>query len=108
MRKVDSAGTITTVAGNGNFSGDGGPASEATLFQPWGVAVDAQKNLYIADTSNNRIRKVDSAGKITTVAGSADFGFGGDGGAATAAKLYNPRAVDVDAAGNHLHPGREQ
>ncbi len=100
VRKVDTSGMISTVVGNGNFSGDGGPADKATLFQPTDVARDAQGALYIADTYNHRIRKVATDGTITTVAGSGTAGFGGDGGPATEAKLYNPHAVDVDAAGN--------
>ena len=102
IRKVDSAGTITTVAGTGEggFSGDGGPATQAQISAPYGVAVDGAGNLYIADSDNHRIRKVDSAGTITTVAGTGEFGFSGDGGPATQAELYRPRGVAVDGAGN--------
>ena len=108
IRKVDSAGTITTVAGNGRegYSGDGGPAVAAQLNRPFGVALDAAGNLYIADAWNHRIRKVDSAGTITTVAGSGRSGFGsmggysGDGGAAVAAQLYSPTGVALDGSGN--------
>ena len=101
IRKVDAVGTITTVAGNGvtTFSGEGGAATAARLFNPFGVAADAAGNLYIADSSNQRVRKVDAAGTITTVAGSGVFGFSGDGGAATAAGV-NPYRIAVDAAGN--------
>jgi trimeric autotransporter adhesin len=104
IRKV-SGGTITTVAGNGNgtFSGDGGPATSASLNWPTGVAVDSAGNLYIADDANHRIRKV-SGGTITTVAGSGSTGgtggFSGDGGPATSAELGSPYAVAVDSAGN--------
>ena len=89
IRKVDAYGVINTVAGNGDadFSGDGGPATAASLNGPFGTAVDAAGNIYIADTNNNRIRKVDTKGIISTVAGSNTFGFGGDGGPATAAVL---------------------
>ena len=100
IRKVDAAtGVITTVAGTGarGFSGDGGAAVEARLYQPTGVAVDGAGNLYIADTGNSRIRKVDAAGVITTVAGG---GSGGDGGAAVAAQLRYPRGVALDGSGN--------
>ena len=99
IRKV-SNGVITSVAGNGTYggSGDGGPATSAQLNMPYGIAVDAAGDLYIADESNNRIRKV-SKGVITTVAGNGTFGFSGDGGPATAAQLNWPRAVAVDAAG---------
>ena len=102
IRKVDAAGTITTVAGTGEsgFGGDGGPASEALLNYPLGVAVDGAGNLYIADTTNGRIRKVDATGTITTVAGTGESGFGGDGGPATQAQLQPPYGVAVDGAGN--------
>ena len=102
IRKVDSTGTITTIAGTGEFGfgGDGGPAVEAGLRNPYGVAVDGAGNLYIADTDNHRIRKVDSTGTITTVAGTGERGFGGDGGPATAAQLAPPAGVAVDGAGN--------
>ena len=102
IRKVDTSGIITTVAGNGKlgFSGDGGPATEASLFWPRGVAVDSSGNLYIADGANDRIRKVDISGIITTVAGSETPGFSGDGGLATEASLYLPYDVAVDSTGN--------
>ncbi len=107
IRKVSLDGTITTVAGNGDlgFSGDGGPAVNASLARPTGVAVDAAGNLYIADQLNHRIRKVDTGGVITTVAGSGAAGidgggFSGDGGPATSASLAFPGDVVVDAAGN--------
>ncbi len=102
VRKVTPAGTISTVAGTGgmDFSGDGGPATAAQMRDPGGVAVDAAGNLYIADTNNHRIRKVTPAGTISTVAGVAGLGFSGDGGPATAAHLFGPVGVAVDAAGN--------
>ena len=102
IRKVDAAGDISTVAGDGTlgFGGDGGPAVAAQLNYPLGVAPDGAGNLYIADRGNNRIRKVDSAGVITTVAGYGTWGHGGDGGAATAAQLTSPRGVAPDGAGN--------
>jgi len=108
IRRVDAtAGIITTVAGNGSagFSGDGGLATAAQLNAPSGVAFDAAQNLFIADRFNSRIRRVDAAtGTITTVAGDGTFGFGGDGGPATAAQLNYPYSVGVDAAGNVLIP----
>ena len=102
IRKVDSAGTITTVAGDGtgSYGGDGGAATAAQLSFPRGVALDGSGNLYIADMVNHRIRKVDTAGVITTVAGDVTAGYGGDGGAATAARLNSPTSVALDAAGN--------
>jgi sugar lactone lactonase YvrE len=105
-------GVITTVAGNGaidtrthmpGFSGDGGPATSASLYLSYvnvsivGVAVDASGNLFIADCGNDRIRKVSVSGIITTIAGG---GSSGDGGAATAASLRCPGGVAVDASGN--------
>jgi uncharacterized protein (TIGR03437 family) len=100
IRKV-SNGVITTVAGSGTpgFGGDNGPATGAQLYFPSGVAVDSALNLYIADSANNRIRKV-SNGVITTVAGNGTQGFGGDNGPATSAQLNSPSAVAVDSAGN--------
>ena len=105
IRKVSASGIVTTLAGIAaatgaqGFSGDGGPATAAQLSNPKGLAVDALGNLFIADTGNQRIRKV-SAGIIATVAGGGTFGPGDDGGPATAAQLYNPVGVAVDAAGN--------
>ncbi len=101
--KVDTTGVITTVAGNGigGFSGDGDPATSASIKGPFGVAVDAPGNIYIVDYYNNRIRKVDAFGVITTVAGNGTTGpYSGDGGAATSASLYGPTGISVDASGN--------
>jgi RHS repeat-associated protein len=102
IRKVDTNGIITTVAGDGTdgYSGDGGPATEAELSYPYGVAVDTSGNLYIADTYNWCIWKVDTSGIITTVAGDGTKGYSGDGGLATEAKLRCPRGVAVDGSGN--------
>ena len=102
IRKVDGTGTITTIVGTGErgFGGDGGPATQARLNYPYGVAVDGAGNLYIADLANHRIRKVDSTGTITTFAGTGERGFGGDGGPATQAQLDDPTGVAVDGAGN--------
>jgi uncharacterized protein (TIGR03437 family) len=100
VRKV-SGGIITTVVGNGagEFSGDGGPATSAAIYGPYGLAVDSIGNLYIGDSFNDRVRKV-SGGIITTVAGNGTPGFSGDGGLATSAMLTHPAGVTVDAAGN--------
>ncbi|HET9257257.1 MAG TPA: SMP-30/gluconolactonase/LRE family protein [Pseudonocardiaceae bacterium] len=102
VRKIDRSGLITTVAGTGaqGYSGDGGPALRATFAGPRSVGVDAVGNLYIADTGNGRIRKVNAAGTITTIAGNGRRGGTGDGGPATAAELDNPRGIAVDQAGN--------
>ena len=86
------SGTITTVAGTGTagFSGDGGPATSAELNDPRGVAVDGAGNLYIADSDNNRIRKVDGRGRSPPSPGTGTSGFSGDGGPATTAELDGP------------------
>jgi trimeric autotransporter adhesin len=115
VREVDTTGTITTVAGNGpdgnapvgcvqggNFSGDGGPAVSATLACPLGLDIDASGNLYVADTNNNVIRKIDTGTPriITTIAGTSEAGNTGDGGLATNATLRTPDRVSVNGAGN--------
>jgi len=101
IRKVDTSGTVTTVAGSSyGYSGDGGPAILARLYAPEGVTVDRAGNLYIADTFNHRIRKVDTSGFISTVAGRGYNGARGDGGSAMAAELGYPKGVAVDSAGN--------
>src|SRR5205814_2500286 len=102
VRRIDhGTGVITTVAGNGTagFGGDGGSATAAKLNAPRQVWVDASGNLYIADTGNNRIRKI-SGGIITTVAGTGSAGFSGDGGSATSAALNAPRGVALSASGD--------
>ncbi|PQJ13050.1 hypothetical protein CJD36_004720 [Flavipsychrobacter stenotrophus] len=102
IRKVNSSGIITTYAGSTStygFSGDGGLAISANLYTPSGIAFDAAGNLYIADADNNRIRKVNTSGYISTIAGST-FGFSGDGGAAGLSKLARPEGVAIDATGN--------
>jgi sugar lactone lactonase YvrE len=101
IRRVGPNGVITTIAGNGKtgFSGDGGAATLASLTGSLGMVLDARGNLYFADLDNNRIRKIDPRGIITTVAGSGPAGFSGDGGAATSARLNGPSDVAVDAAG---------
>jgi sugar lactone lactonase YvrE len=102
IRKVDRKGIITTVAGNGinGDTGDGGPATNASLYAPYDIAVDEDGNLYIADFNNNRIRKVDAHGIITTVAGDGQFGDSGDNGPAIGAELDHPCSVALDGHGN--------
>ena len=98
-----STGVITTVAGSGTagFSGDNGLAISARLNQPSAVAADSNGNLYIADTANSAIRKVDTqTGIITTLAGNGTAGFSGDNGPASAAQLDQPRGITVDPIGN--------
>ena len=107
VRKVDSTGTITTIAGTGGlgWTGDGGPATAATLNSPSGVAIDASDNIYIADLGNLVVRKVDASGTISTFAGNGNACVittnpCGDGGAATAANITSPTSVAVDSKGN--------
>ena len=104
IRKVDRNGKISTVAGNNEldrgFSGDGGPATSAALAYPDGIALDSAGNLYIADTGNNRIRKVDLAGTSRLSRAAVQRSYSGDGGAATSAELSIPIGVRVDSAGN--------
>lgn len=102
IRKVTPAGLITTIAGTGKkgYNGDGGQAISAELNNPNSVAVDSAGNLYIADTGNKRIRKVNPAGVISTIAGNGTSGYSGDGDKATEAQLISPFSVAVDSAGN--------
>ncbi len=102
IRKVSAGGIISTVAGNGIgiYNGDGGMATTTSLYSPGGVLIDGSGNLYIADALNHRIRKVATNGIITTVAGNGTVNYGGDGGPATAASLYNPVGVAFDGTGN--------
>ncbi len=104
IRKVDTTGGISTIAGTGisGYFGDGGPAAQAELSSPNGIAVDLNDNLYIVDTGNARIRKVDQNGMITTISGNGEFGFSGDGGPSTEAKIASPSAIAIDRAGNVL------
>ncbi|MDE2965547.1 MAG: serine/threonine protein kinase, partial [Acidobacteriota bacterium] len=99
IRRVNARGTITTVAGGGS-GGDGGPAVQAQLDGPTAVALDSTGSLYIADTGNSSIRRVDTRGTITTIAGTGEGGFSGDGGPAVQAQLNGPTAVALDSAGN--------
>ncbi len=102
VRRIDSEGIITTIAGNGTpgFSGDGGPATEARLNLPSGIAVDDEDNIYIADRSNNRIRVVHPDGTIHTFAGTGVDGYRGDAGPADQAQLSKPFGLALDDQGN--------
>jgi len=115
VRRIDATThDISTIAGNGpdgnapsgcqgqgSFSGDGGPAISATLNCPLGLDIDSKGNLFVSDTQNNRIRRIDAVTQIiTTVAGNGTAGFSGDGGAATSAMLNNPDRISINAAGN--------
>jgi sugar lactone lactonase YvrE len=102
VRKVSSGGTITTLAGTGiaGYNGDGGLAKSALLNHPYGVTVDSSGNVYIADTSNSRIRKVDTSGTITTYALNGKLNFSGDGLLATKASMFRPFEVAMDPKGN--------
>ena len=104
IRKVTiSTGIISTIAGTGtkSRSGDGGPATSATLYLPQGVALDAVGNVYIADTDNYVIRKITvSTGIISTIAGKGTADYGGDNGAATSATLSSPTGIALDTSGN--------
>ena len=94
-------GIITTIAGTGSttYSGDNGQATSAAVFFPRGVNIDSSGNVYIADSDNQRIRKVISTGIITTIAGTGTASYSGDTGQATSAALYTPSGVAVDPSG---------
>jgi hypothetical protein len=100
--EIHRSGRVSMVAGTGEpgYSGDGGPATDATLDWVYDIAVDANGDIFIADANNNRIRKVDASGVITTIAGTGIAGSRGDGGPAVQARLRHPTGVDVDARGN--------
>jgi DNA-binding beta-propeller fold protein YncE len=102
IRLISPSGGISTFAGTGTQGGKGddGPAVQAELWNPSGLAVDRSGNLYIADSGNNRVRVIDSAGIIRTVAGTGDPGSAGDGHPALEAQLNGPTGVAIDVAGN--------
>lgn len=100
--KVNTSGILTTIAGNGTSgsSGDGGPATAALLRNPYDLDIDGSGNIYIADRNNNKIRKIDATGIISTIAGTGTTGYTGDAGAATAATISGPLSVCVDPTGS--------
>jgi len=102
VRRVNSFGAISTAAGNGGFgaAGDGGPAVNASFKQPVAIAVDSTRNTYVVDKSGQRIRKIDPSGIITTLAGTGEAGFTGDGGPAVNASLNAPAGIATDSSGN--------
>lgn len=102
IRKVSSTGIITTIAGTGvsGYSGDGGLATSAQIGLSYGVACDAAGNIYVGDTGNSRIRKINAAGIITTIAGTGVGGYSGDGGPAISAQISSNEDLVIDPAGN--------
>lgn len=108
IRRVDNSGIVNTIAGDGfvgefgsgRFRGDGGSALDASFNFPIGLALDSDGNLYVGDSQNYRIRRIDLAGTINTIAGSGSFGFSGDGGSALAADMIIPNFVQIDGSGS--------
>ncbi len=101
IRKVSSSGIISTIAGTNlcGFSGDGGPATNAQINYPCGIAVDNMGNIYFGDLRNNRVRKIDNTGIIVTIAGTGDTANNGDGGAATSAAVFHPGYLAINSSG---------
>jgi hypothetical protein len=104
VRKINTSGVISTIAGTGTggSAGDGGPATSAFVHSPNGIAVDGAGNIFITEFGGHHIRKIDSLGVITTVAGNGVAAFGGDGAPAIWAQLNQPTGIGFDAAGNLL------
>ncbi len=102
IRKVNTSGVISTIAGTGTvgYSGDNGPATAALLNYPYGIAINSAGEIFFSDRYNNRIRKIDVSGIITTIAGTGAATYTGDNGPATAATVNNCYKVNLDAAGN--------
>ena len=102
VRKIDTAGIITTIAGNGSivYNGDNIPADTAAVYSPHWVAKDAQGDLYVSEWGNHRVRKMDTSGIITTIAGTGISGYTGDGGPAANAMVNSPYGIAIDDTGN--------
>ena len=108
IRRIEADGSIHTIIGTGfgagtglsGYSGDGGPATDAQLAHPFGLAIDTNNNIYFSDLSSTRIRKVNGSGIIGTIAGDGTTGYSGDGGPAFYARFYNPFGVTLDANNN--------
>ncbi|UAY53234.1 NHL repeat-containing protein [Ferruginibacter albus] len=102
IRKINTSGVITTIAGNGDrgYAGDGNAAIQAELNAPTGIAVDNSGNIYFTEELNNDVRKIDTSGIITTVAGNQTKGYSGDGSLATNAQLNAPLGISIDANNN--------
>ena len=109
IRKIDREGNVATFAGNGQFedTGDGGPAIDAGIRSPGGLALSPSGDLYIAEETSHRIRKIDKNGIISRVAGTGVPGFSGDGGPATQAQLKSPYRMVFDSAGNLYFTDRD-
>jgi DNA-binding beta-propeller fold protein YncE len=107
IRRVDAgSGVITTIAGNGEagYGGDGGPAIQASMNEPYGIAIDRAGNIFVADRLNRRIRRIDAANRsITTLAGTGEAAYSGDGGPAARAGLAEPNGLALDADQRHLY-----
>ena len=102
IRRIDASGRVSTIAGTGRqgTSGDGGPATDAQIFNPNAIALDADGNIYVTCSGGHRIRRIDASGSISTVAGTGVQGSSGDGGPAVEAQLDRPDAIAVDGEGN--------
>ncbi len=106
IRRVDAeSGVITTLAGDGaaGYAGDGGPATKASLNEPYGILIDRAGNIFLADRLNRRVRRIDASGIITTLAGTGEAAYGGDGGPAVRAGLAEPNGLAFDRAERHLY-----
>lgn len=104
--RIDSAANASVMAGTGKegYSGDGGPAKQAAMFDPHGIVIPASQQMYVADTRNHTVRRIDlKTGSISTVAGTGKAGYSGDGGLATKAEFNGTFAIDIDPAGRNLY-----